>query len=159
MCRSKDQGGRRCDGRRVDVQTSPGGPPQFSFDSLTTTGPTIFGDGVVITDRDEVADTGGGFLERLVESQDSGGDFLERMTASAAAVPDRERTDQLAAAMPTDATGWDGKPLDDKGRRLYALRDSGYTGPIDQDGYPQTTGEAADILRRIAQNRGESPSW
>lgn len=28
-----------------------------------------------------------------------------------------------------------GRPLDAKGARFFALRDSGYTGPIDQDGY------------------------
>ena len=31
--------------------------------------------------------------------------------------------------------GWDGKPLSEKDRRLYGLRESGYQGPIDQDGY------------------------
>jgi hypothetical protein len=41
-------------------------------------------------------------------------------------------------------------------RRLYALRESGYTGPIDQDGYPDTTSDAAGILRRITHNRGET---
>ena len=28
-----------------------------------------------------------------------------------------------------------GKELDETGRRLYGLRESGYKGPIDQDGY------------------------
>jgi len=74
-------------------------------------------------------------------------------------VPSRHRTDALAANLPGNRTGWDGKPLDDRGRRLYALRESGYTGPIDQDGYPDTTSEAAGILRRMAQDRGERPSW
>jgi len=73
--------------------------------------------------------------------------------------PSRMRTDKLAAAYPADATGWDGRPLDEKGRRLYALRDSGWTGPIDQDGYPDSTSEGAGILRRMAQRRGENPAW
>lgn len=51
-------------------------------------------------------------------------------------VPSRDDTDRLAAAYDPNATGWDGKPLSDKDRRLYALRDSGYEGGIDQDGYP-----------------------
>jgi hypothetical protein len=51
-------------------------------------------------------------------------------------IPTREETDQLAAGLPADRTGWDGQPLDDAGRRRHALRESGYTGWIDQDGYP-----------------------
>jgi hypothetical protein len=31
-------------------------------------------------------------------------------------------------------TGWDGKPLSEKDKKFFALRDSGYKGPIDQDG-------------------------
>jgi len=31
--------------------------------------------------------------------------------------------------------GWDGSDLNDKDARLYGLRNSGYTGWIDQDGY------------------------
>lgn len=31
--------------------------------------------------------------------------------------------------------GWDGKDLKDSDARLYGLRESGYDGPIDQDGY------------------------
>jgi hypothetical protein len=74
-------------------------------------------------------------------------------------VPTREHTDKLAAALPADRTGWDGRPLDDKGRRLFALRESGYRGPIDQDGYPDTTSEGAGILRRMAERRGEHVDW
>lgn len=65
----------------------------------------------------------------------------------------------MAAALAADRTGWDGQPLDAKGRRFYALRESGFTGPIDQDGYADTTSEAADILRRMAQNRGQTTNW
>lgn len=74
-------------------------------------------------------------------------------------VPSREDTDRLAAEYQADAKGWDGKPLSEKDRRLYALRDSGWTGPIDQDGYPDATSEGAGILRRMAQDRGEKPTW
>jgi hypothetical protein len=74
-------------------------------------------------------------------------------------VPSRERADQLAAKLPADRKGWDGKPLDDKDRRLYALRESGYTGPINQDGYPDTTSDGAGILRRMAEQRGETVNW
>ena len=73
--------------------------------------------------------------------------------------PTRHETDQLADRLPASRTGWDGLPLDDKGRRFYALRESGYTGPIDQDGYPDATSEGAAILRRIAADRGEEVDW
>ncbi len=43
--------------------------------------------------------------------------------------------------------------------RLCALRESGYTGPIDQDGYADTTSEAAGILRYMAEQRGEDVTW
>lgn len=55
--------------------------------------------------------------------------------------------------------GWDGKPLSEKDKRFYALRDSGYKGPIDQDGNKDTTSEGAAILRRMAQQRGERTDW
>lgn len=32
-------------------------------------------------------------------------------------------------------TDWAGKPLTAEGKRFYDLRESGYKGPIDQDGY------------------------
>lgn len=78
---------------------------------------------------------------------------------SASSVPSREDADRLAAELPADRKGWDGNPLDDAGRRLFALRESGYTGPIDQDGYPDTTSEGAGILRRMAHDRGETVDW
>jgi hypothetical protein len=73
--------------------------------------------------------------------------------------PTREDTDRLAALLPDSRTGWDGQPLDDRARRLYALRESGWSGPIDQDGYPDTTSDAADTLRYMARQRGENPDW
>jgi hypothetical protein len=71
-------------------------------------------------------------------------------------VPTREHTNALAAAYPADATGWDGSPLNDRDRRMYALRDSGWTGPIDQDGYPDVTSEGTSALRYMAEQRGET---
>lgn len=79
--------------------------------------------------------------------------------AATGGVRSREDTDRLAREYRSDAKGWDGKPLDDQSRRLYALRDSGWTGPVDQDGYPDTTSENAAILRRMAKDRGETPTW
>jgi hypothetical protein len=71
----------------------------------------------------------------------------------------REYTDRLAADLPADRTGWDGQPLDAAGRRFYALRESGYDGPINQDGYPDTTSDDAATLRYLAEQRGEDTSW
>jgi hypothetical protein len=53
----------------------------------------------------------------------------------------------------------DGKPETDADRKFFDLRDSGYTGPIDQDGNAVTTGPDADTLRRMAQDRGEHVDW
>lgn len=78
---------------------------------------------------------------------------------SGGGVPTREMADKLAAGLAADRKGWDGQPLNERDRRLYALRESGYKGPIDQDGYPDTTSEGAGILRRMAEQRGETPSW
>jgi hypothetical protein len=80
-------------------------------------------------------------------------------TASAGTVPTREDADRLAAQLPTDRKGWDGKPLNDKDKRLYALRESGYKGPIDQDGYADTASEGAGTLRYMAEQRGETVDW
>jgi hypothetical protein len=74
-------------------------------------------------------------------------------------VPSREDADRLAAKLPADRKGWDGSPLSDKDRRFYALRESGWTGPIDQDGYADTASDQAAALRRMAQNRGETVDW
>ena len=54
---------------------------------------------------------------------------------------------------------WDGKPETPKDTRFFDLRASGYTGPIDQDGYPDTTSDDAAILRRMALRRGETVDW
>ncbi|MET0426304.1 MAG: hypothetical protein ABW046_20715 [Actinoplanes sp.] len=52
-----------------------------------------------------------------------------------------------------------GRPLDEKGKKFFALRDSGYKGPIDQDGNKDTKSEGAATLRRMAQRRGEKTDW
>ncbi len=67
-------------------------------------------------------------------------------------IPTREDTDRLAAGLPADRTDWKGDPLDEVGKRFYGLRESGYTGWINEDGYPTTgptfmhTDEDADGL-------------
>jgi hypothetical protein len=71
----------------------------------------------------------------------------------------RADVDRMARELPADRKGWDGSPLSEKDRRFYALRESGYTGPIDQDGYPDTTSEAAGTLRYMAEKRGEKVDW
>jgi hypothetical protein len=76
-----------------------------------------------------------------------------------ATVPSRADADRLGAELPADRKGWDGKPLSEKDRRFYALRESGYKGPIDQDGYPDTTSAGADTLRYMATQRGETVNW
>ncbi|HKS46710.1 MAG TPA: hypothetical protein VJT49_16680 [Amycolatopsis sp.] len=54
---------------------------------------------------------------------------------------------------------WDGKPETEKDKRFFDLRESGYKGPIDQDGNKDTTSEDAAILRRMAKARGEDVDW
>lgn len=47
----------------------------------------------------------------------------------------KEDADQLGKSLKRKDDGL-GKPLDDKGRRFFGLREDGYKGWIDQDGYP-----------------------
>jgi hypothetical protein len=54
---------------------------------------------------------------------------------------------------------FDGMPETDADRKFFNLRESGYTGPIDQDGNAVTTGPDADTLRRMARDRGEHVDW
>jgi hypothetical protein len=76
-----------------------------------------------------------------------------------ATVPSREDVDRLAAELPADRTGWDGSRLSERDRRRYALRESGWDGPIDQDGYADIASDGAGTLRRMAEQRGEAVSW
>ena len=43
----------------------------------------------------------------------------------------------------------DGRPETAADKRFFDLRESGYRGPIDQDGRKVTSGRAADILRSM----------
>ena len=43
----------------------------------------------------------------------------------------------------------DGKPETAADKRFFDLRESGYTGPIDQDGRKATNGRAVEILRAM----------
>lgn len=54
---------------------------------------------------------------------------------------------------------WDGEPETPAEKRFFDLRESGYSGPIDQDGYAVTSGPDAAILKRLAEARGEDTSW
>ncbi len=54
---------------------------------------------------------------------------------------------------------WDGSPETDADKRFFDLRESGYTGPIDQDGYADTTSDDAQVLRWMAEQRGEQVEW
>jgi hypothetical protein len=54
---------------------------------------------------------------------------------------------------------WDRSPESERDKRFHDLRESGYTGPIDENGNADTTSEDAAILRRMAQRRGETVAW
>lgn len=54
---------------------------------------------------------------------------------------------------------FDGQPESDADRRFFDLRESGWTGPIDQDGNKDTTSDGAAILRSMAEARGEHVDW
>lgn len=62
-------------------------------------------------------------------------------------------------AEPTPTRNFDGTPETEWDKRFYRLRESGYTGPIDQDGLADTTSEGAQILRDMAKRRGEVVDW
>ena len=50
------------------------------------------------------------------------------------------------ASKQTSTRRADGKPETAADRRFFELRESGYTGPIDQDGRKVTSGRAVDVL-------------
>jgi hypothetical protein len=54
---------------------------------------------------------------------------------------------------------WDRSPETEFDRKFHDLRDSGYKGPIDQDGNADTTSNEAEILRHLARLRGETVDW
>ena len=45
----------------------------------------------------------------------------------------------------------DRKPETEADKRFFGLRESGYKGPIDQDGYAVTEGPVADVLAAMAK--------
>jgi hypothetical protein len=53
----------------------------------------------------------------------------------------------------------DGQPETPAETRLINLRQSGYNGPVNQDGYKVTGGKSAEILKALADERGEDTSW
>lgn len=50
---------------------------------------------------------------------------------------------------------WDGKPETAAETRFFDLRESGYRGPIDQDGHAVTSGLAVEILQHMARSATE----
>jgi hypothetical protein len=56
---------------------------------------------------------------------------------------------------PTGSRRLDKAPETPADTRFFDLRASGYRGPIDQDGYPVTTGPAAEILEHLARQNGD----
>jgi hypothetical protein len=52
-----------------------------------------------------------------------------------------------------------GRPETEADTRFFDLRESGYTGPIDQDGFARTSGPEAEVLRAMARARGEEVDW
>lgn len=71
-------------------------------------------------------------------------------SSTSSGVPSRERVDQMAAGYEGRKDSF-GDPLDERTRRLYALRDSGYTGSIGKDGYPaDPNSEDAQTLAYMA---------
>jgi len=54
---------------------------------------------------------------------------------------------------------FDKQPETEAEKRFFDLRESGYTGPIDQDGYAVTSGVPVEVLRALARSRGERVDW
>lgn len=53
----------------------------------------------------------------------------------------------------------DGAAETEADQRFFALREAGYTGPIDQDGNPSLTGPDAEILRHLHELAGGNGDW
>jgi hypothetical protein len=69
--------------------------------------------------------------------------------------PSRDETDRLGEAQPANRVDAFGRRLDERDRRHYGLREDGYAGPIDEDGYPDTSSEQAAVLRHVAERTSE----
>lgn len=53
-----------------------------------------------------------------------------------------------------------GRTVSDADERFFQLRESGWKGPIDQDGHKVTEGETYDALKRLAESRGvDTSDW
>jgi hypothetical protein len=61
--------------------------------------------------------------------------------------------------MSASSRRWDREPETEFDTHFFDLRESGYSGPIDQDGYAATSGDDARILRDMAAQQGEDTSW
>lgn len=68
--------------------------------------------------------------------------------AKLAAVRDVQEGMEMADGKPPSRRV-DGKPETAADKRFFDLRESGYTGPIDQDGRKATNGRAVEILRAM----------
>lgn len=74
--------------------------------------------------------------------------------------PTRDEADRWAAKLPANRADAFGERLDDKGRRLFALREAGYQGPLDGDCYPSDPNDPhVEILRDMQRRRGETPDY
>jgi hypothetical protein len=54
---------------------------------------------------------------------------------------------------------WDGERESAADTRFFNLREAGYEGPIDENGFPVTKGRHAKILRRLAKRRNRKVGW
>lgn len=73
-------------------------------------------------------------------------------------LPTREQVDRMAAAR-APRLRYDGKPETDADRRLFAVRESGYTGPLDEHNYPvsdlnPTTAPTTSPTSRVVDKDG-----
>ena len=59
--------------------------------------------------------------------------------------------------MSTSSRLWDRQPETDADRRFFDARESGFRGPIDQDGRPQTPAEHAAWLDQARTPYGGAP--
>lgn len=150
MCRSKDQGGRRCTGRHSEPVTDANTPDHDTYPPITSREP--------LTAPPHDVYPGDPTGQVVTVNWATGNDRVAVQVGSVNRIPTREDTDRMAENY-RGVKDWSDTPLDDAGRRLYALRESGWTGPVDQDGYATVTGEAAAILHRMATDRGETPDW
>lgn len=68
--------------------------------------------------------------------------------------PGRKNSRPAGGHAPAASRRADGRPETDTDKRFFDLRESGYTGPIDQDGY--ATNEHADIFAALRATTGRN---